>query len=291
MSDQKEFKEIKEIDHELILIREKVSLQNENIRAFVEKINKLNMKFDELRQEIRQKKIERDKLNDKVRILKEKRSNLHFEIKKKVEAIKKYRKKIDVIKGKLFRRNGQDLIKEFEKLEWKIQTTTLKLDEERELVEKVKILGTQISKYKKIDEQNLKIRKLSAEIQKFQQEAHKAHIELIELAKKSQEIHVIISSKIDELKITKDKADKHHRAYLDIKEHSIPLQTKSRELSQKKRELLNKLEEKEKNRRKETEKKLKKKIKSEAQAKIKNKEKLSWDEFKLLTESDHKNNK
>jgi len=291
VSDQKEFKEIKEIDHELILIREKVSLQNENIRAFVEKRNKLNMKFDELRQEIRQKKIERDKLNDKVKILKEKRSNLHFEIKKKVEAIKKYRKKIDVIKGKLFRRNGQDLIKEFEKLEWKIQTTTLKLDEERELVEKVKILGTQISKYKKIDEQNLKIRKLSAEIQKFQQEAHKTHIELIELAKKSQEIHVIISSKIDELKISKDKADKHHRAYLDIKEHSIPLQTKSRELSQKKRELLNKLEEKEKNRRKETEKKLKKKIKSEAQAKIKNKEKLSWDEFKLLTESDHKNNK
>lgn len=234
MSDQKEFKEIKEIDHELILIREKVSLQNENIRAFVEKRNKLNMKFDELRQEIRQKKIERDKLNDKVKILKEKRSNLHFEIKKKVEAIKKNRKKIDVIKGKLFRRNGQDLIKEFEKLEWKIQTTTLKLDEERELVEKVKILGTQISKYKKIDEQNLKIRKLSAEIQKFQQEAHKAHIELIELAKKSQEIHVIISSKIDELKITKDEADKTHRTYLDIKEHISPLVTKSRELSQKK---------------------------------------------------------
>ncbi len=291
MSDQIELRELKEIDQKLILLEEKSISQNEKISVLVKKRNKLNMKVRELSQDIRINKVERDKLNNKVKVLKENRNKTHIEIKKKVEIINKFRNKIDILKEKLPNRNSLDLRNEFDALEWRIQTTILELDEEKRLVEKVKILGTQISKYKKIEKQNVKIMELRRDIKKQEIEANKAHIELTELANKSQELHSLISSKLDELKITKDKADQLHISYSEFKKQNLPIRTESRELVQKKRKLLNSIKEKDDKKRKETEKNLKIKIKTEAQTKIKNKEKLSWNEFKLLTESNHENNK
>lgn len=291
MSDQKEHKEIKEIDQKLILLKEKSFSQNEKIRVLVEKRNKLNMKVKELRQDIRLKKVERDKLNDKVKTLKKLRNEMQIEIKKKVEIIKKFRKKINLLREKLPNRNSQNLQKEFDELEWKIQTTTLELDEEKILVEQVRNLGTQISKYKKIEKQNSKIIDLRKNINKYETKANKTHNELTGFANKSQELHSLISSKFDELRITKEKADQLHISYLDIKKQYLPLRTENRELFQKKRNLLNSIKEKDDKKRRETEKNLKIKIKTEAQTKIKSKEKLSWNEFKLLTESNNENNK
>jgi uncharacterized coiled-coil DUF342 family protein len=291
VSDQIELRELKEIDQKLILLEEKSISQNEKISVLVKKRNKLNMKVRELSQDIRINKVERDKLNNKVKVLKENRNKTHIEIKKKVEIINKFRNKIDILKEKLPNRNSIDLRNEFDALEWRIQTTTLELDEEKRLVEKVKILGTQISKYKKIEKQNVKIMELRRDIKKQEIEANKAHIELTELANKSQELHSLISSKLDELKITKDKADQLHISYSEFKKQNLPIRTESRELVQKKRKLLNSIKEKDDKKRKETEKNLKIKIKTEAQTKIKNNEKLSWNEFKLLTESNHGNNK
>jgi uncharacterized coiled-coil DUF342 family protein len=249
------------------------------------------MKVRELSQDIRINKVERDKLNDKVKVLKENRNKTHIEIKKKVEIINKFRNKIDILKEKLPNRNSQDLRNEFDALEWRIQTTILELDEEKRLAEKVKILGTQISKYKKIEKQNAKIMELRRDLKKQETEANKTHTKLTELASKSQELHSLISSKLDELKITKNMADQLHISYSEFKKQNLPIKTESRELFQKKRKLLNSIKEKDDKKRKETEKNLKIKIKTEAQTKIKNKEKLSWNEFKLLTESNHENNK
>lgn len=291
MSDQIELNEIKEIDQKLILLEEKSFSQNEKIRVLVEKRNKLNMKVKELRQDIRLKKVERDKLNSKVKVLKEIRNKAHLEIKKKVEVLKEFRKKINFLSEKLPHRNGYDLQNEFDELEWKIQTTTLDLDEEKRLVEKVRILGTQINKYKKIEKQKSKILDLRRDIKKYETEANNAHLELTEFANKSQELHNLISLKFDELKKIKEKADQLHVTYLEIKKQYLPLKNESKELVQKKRTLLNNIKEKDKKKRIKTEKKLKIRIKKNVQNKIKNKEKLSWNEFKLLTESSDENNK
>ena len=137
----------------------------------------------------------------------------------------------------------------------------------------------------------MRIRKLRTECQKLENNANKTHEELTTLAKRSQEIHVIMSSKIDESKIIKEKADNLHKSYLKLKKQFKPLRDESRELVNKKKSLLNKIKEKDGQRKKEIEENLRKKIKSEAKIKIKNKEKLSWDEFKLLAESDLKNHK
>jgi uncharacterized coiled-coil DUF342 family protein len=224
-------------------------------------------------------------------MLKEKRDKTQIEIKKKIEEKKIIRKKIDELKERLPNRTSRDLQQEFNDIEWQIQTTTLDLEEEKKLVEKAIKLGSQLSKYKKIDKKNLGIKKIRIELQKLEDYANKTHKELTDYANRSQELHGAMSSKIDESRIIKKKADNIHASYLKLKEHFKPMRVESRELVDKKKILLNKIKEKEEKRKKEIEKNLRKKIKSEAKIKIKNKEKLSWDEFKLLTESDPKNHK
>jgi len=291
VSDQNEFKEIKKIEQNLLEIREKIASQKENIIFLVEKRDKLNKKVKELAEEIKQKKVERDKLNITVKNLKEKRFFTHLKIQKKIDAIKKYKRNIELIKLKITKKNYQDLKKEFDDIEWKIQTNILELDEEKELVKRAKILGTQIGRYNKIKKEKEEIKKLNSDIQNLDKYANKIHIELIKNATKSQEIHSIISLKIDELKIIKAKANDIHLNYLELIKNIKPLHIKKHELTRRKEEFLVQLTEKEKRKRKEVEKNLKEKIKSDARIKIKNKEKLSWDEFKLLTELEPKNNK
>ena len=54
-------------------------------------------------------------------------------------------------KKKLPRERQQDLQEELEAIEWKIQTTSLDLQEEKGLIENVKQLEILLSSYKKID--------------------------------------------------------------------------------------------------------------------------------------------
>ncbi|MBK5134039.1 hypothetical protein JJE00_06385, partial [Candidatus Bathyarchaeota archaeon] len=179
-----------------------------------------------------------------------------------------------------------DLQKEIDDIEWKIQTTTLELDEEKQLVEQVKIIATQLSKYKKMDKQKLIIHKIQAELDKMDKIANTAHEELSKIAKKSQETHKVISLTIDELNNVKEKADQHHISYLEEKKEHKPLKDEIKELLNKKKNLLIIIKEKDNNKKRENEQKLKKKIKTEAQIKLKNGKKLSLQEFKLITESE-----
>ncbi len=181
--------------------------------------------------------------------------------------------------------------KEFNDLEWKIQTTTLELDEEKQLVEQVKLIGTQLNKYKKIDKQKMIVFKIQSEINELEKITEITHKELTEIAKKSQETHKAMSLNIDELNNIKDKADQLHFAYLKEKNEQKPLQDEIKKLVDKKNTLRKIIKEQDENRKRETEKKLKEKIKSEAQIKLKNGKKLSLEEFKILNESDNKTKK
>jgi len=285
---QKELTELNEVDQKLSLIKEKKYTQNENIRLLVEKRDKCNLKFKELRQNINEQKMDRDELNEKVKKLKQKRDIIRLEISSKIEEIMKHRQKIDSFRDKLPIRKNIDLQKEFEDLEWKIQTTTLELDEEKQLVEQVKIIGTQLNKYKKIDKQKKIIFEIQSEINELKKITEKTHEELTKIANQSQKMHKAMSLNIDELNNIKEKGDQFHFAYLKEKKEQILLQDEIRKLIDNKNKLRKIIKEQDETRKREAEKKIKKEIKSEAQNKLKNGKKLSLEEFKLLSESEDK---
>jgi uncharacterized coiled-coil DUF342 family protein len=259
----------------------------------IEKRDKLNEQFKQLRMETRELKAERDTINEKVHALKSQRDETRTTIHEVIEEIKAAREKIAELKKKTPKRSHRDLKKELEDIEWKIQTTSLDLKEERELIENVKQLETQLSAYKKIEQQLKKIADLEQGLRKLDETGDKLHSELSALAQKSQETHQKMLAKIDEAKKIKTEADSLHQTYLQARENAKQLNEERRKLAEQKRKLQesqNQLYESQRRQddaaRKTVEQALKEKLESEAREKLQRGEKLSWDEFQLLAEDE-----
>jgi uncharacterized coiled-coil DUF342 family protein len=95
-------------------------------------------------------------------------------------------------------------------------------------------------------------------------------------------------NKITESRTIKEEADKLHSAYLETKEKTAPSNAELRRLAERKKRLQDSLREEEERERKTKEQALKDKLESQARDKLQRGEKLSWEEFKLLSEDDSK---
>ena len=207
------------------------------------------------------------------------------------------------------RENQKVLQAELDAIEWKIQTTSLDLQEEKGLIRQVKELETLLSSYKKIDKQNKKIKELIIQRKAIEEQADVFHKELTEAAQKSQAIHSQMIEKVNAAKVARSQADALHQAYIQGKEDNVLLIVKMAELTGQIRGLRNSMREEDKVRRaaaqvaykereqaykerertdkerqqvaKEREQAIKQKIGAEAKEKLQKGEKVSWDEFQL----------
>ena len=286
MAEKQKTSEIAKIAQQLAALREQANNASADTKVHTEKRDKLNEKFKTLRQEIRELKNERDNLNEKVKILKQQRDEARAKIRAIIEELKTHNQKIAELKKKTPKGSRRDLQKEFEDIEWRIQTTPLDIQEEKRLMETVKQLETQLSVYKKIDQQVKKIAELRKELETFEANADAAHQELTETANKSQDIHAKMIAKIAESKNIKSEADRLHIAYIQAKEQVRPLHEEIRKLTEQKRKLQDATREEDEKRKKNAEQALKEKLGSQARDKLQRGEKLNWDEFKLLEDSE-----
>jgi uncharacterized coiled-coil DUF342 family protein len=282
LTKQQKTNEITRITQQLAALREQINNANTETQKHVEKRDKLNEQFKKLRQEIRELKNERDNLNEKVKTLKQQRDEAHGKISANIEEIKTHNQKIAELKKKTPKESRRGLQKEFEDIEWKIQTTPLDLQEEKRLVECVKQLEMQLGVYKKIDEHIKKISELRREIGTFEADADTAHKELTAMAERSQDIHVKMMAKIDESKEYKSEADSLHGMFIQAREQVRPLREEIKKLTVQKRKLQDAVREEDAKRKNA----LKEKLGSQAKDKLARGEKLSWDEFKLLAGDD-----
>jgi uncharacterized coiled-coil DUF342 family protein len=286
LTEQDKTGEIARIDRELSALREQVDRADVDTKAHVEKRDKLNEKFKKLRQEIREFKTERDKLNEKVKTLKQQRDSARAKIRAYIEQIRIHNEKIAELKKKTPRENRRALQKEFDEIEWKIQTTPLDVQEEKRLMERVKQLETQLSVYKKVDQHIKAISELRKELEPFEAEADAAHQELTDIAERSQDIHAKMMAKIEESKEVKAEADVLHSVYVQAREQVRPLHEEIKKLREQKRKLQATVREEDAKRKKRVEQALKEKVGSQAKDKLERGEKVSWDEFRLLAEGD-----
>jgi len=289
LAGQNKESEIDRINRQLSALREQTNSANADIRIQVQKRDNLNDKFKNLRQEINAFKNERDALNEKVKMLKQQREKTRAKIRTYIEEIKNNRQKIEELKKKTARENYRILQKEFDDIEWKIQTTSLDMKEEKRLVERVKQLETRLSVYRKIDHHIKKISELQKKLELFETNADATHKELTEIAERSQSTHAKMVAKIAESKNIKAEADKLHSTYIQEKEHAKPLSEKIKNLTEQKRKLQAAIRVEDEKRKKSVEQALKEKLGSQAKDKLQRGEKLSWEEFKLLTDEDSEN--
>jgi uncharacterized coiled-coil DUF342 family protein len=314
MSEQQKPIKIEDLNQQIEKLREQTNTADAQITKFIEQRNELNDKVKQTRQEIDELKTERDSINEKVKLLKLRRDEIRAKTIPITEKINSIKEKIDELKKKVPRERQQDLQEELNAIEWKIQTTTLDLQEEKGLIENVKELETLLSAYKKIDAKYEKAKELMAQRQAIEAEADVIHNELTDLAKKSQEIHARMIEKVNNAKVSKAQADSLHQAYVKAKEDILGFQVKIAELTGQIRGLRAVMQEEDKARRlaaqqaykerqladkerqqadkekqqvvKEKQQAIKEKLGAEARDKLQKGEKLSWNEFQLVMGDD-----
>jgi uncharacterized coiled-coil DUF342 family protein len=249
-----------------------------------EKRNKLNEDFKKLRDEISKLKNERDDANEKVKWLKQRRSELKTKIHEKIEELKTLNQEAKTLMKKEPSRDYEALQKEFEDLEWRIQTTTLSMEEEKELVERVKQTELQLSVFRKLEKVDKKILQLRNELKALDNEGKQCHESLTGIAQKSQELHQKMLTKVEESKKIKAEADSLHKAFVQAKEKLKPIQDEMTVTEIQIKQLKGEIREEEAKGKKQSEDAVRDKLERQAREKMKRGEKLTWDEFQILAE-------
>ncbi|MCW3999304.1 MAG: hypothetical protein NWE93_03600 [Candidatus Bathyarchaeota archaeon] len=303
MTEKQNPSQISNINVQIDKLKENTRETNEQIKKFIEKRDQLHEKVRKTREEVNQLKVERDALNEKVKELKAQRDAVRVNVAPIMDEVNALNEKIEALKKNLPRISQRDLKQELEAIEWKIATTSLDLQEEKRLIGNVKELETQLSGYKKIDNQHKKIKELIAHRKVFDEQADVYHKELTELAKKSQDLHAVMMEKIETIKRDRAEADSLHQSFIKAKEQnnqtyeqirvliaqSTGIRVGMREQYQARRreddvrrkedEVKRKAEQAE---RAVKEQAMKEKIGTEAREKLNRGEKVNWDEYALM---------
>jgi uncharacterized coiled-coil DUF342 family protein len=307
LTEKQKTTQITNLNQQISKLKEQINEANAQIKKYIEKRNALHEKVKKSREEINQLRAERDGFNEKVKLLKQQRDAIRIQVTPIMDKIKALDEKIVELKKKKLPANQRELKEELDAIEWKISTTSLDLQQEKMLVGQVKELELQLSGYKKIDAKYKKINALLAERKVFDDQADVYHQELTDLAKKSQDLHVIIIQKVEAMKKDKAEADSMHQAFIKAKEQNNLVYAQIRQLldqstgmkvaartqdqarwkeedaKRKEEQAKRKVEQEE---RAVKEKEIKEKIGSEAREKLQRGEKVNWDEFQLMLSDD-----
>lgn len=175
------------------------------IEEYAKEFSMLDSEIATLSARAKNEKEKRDEVNEKVAVLKEKRYHLYYESQ---QLRKKMFKLMDL--DKEIRSASKELInlkKEIEEKDWKLQTTVMNSEKEKQLVGEIKELYLAIDEInKKVDREkdlNKKIQELSKQIQIKLTEADESHQEMISQASYSARYHnsfIEMNEKLRELK-------------------------------------------------------------------------------------------
>jgi uncharacterized coiled-coil DUF342 family protein len=275
---------VAELNEKLSALKDQENTLGSEARKFAEKRDELNGRMRSLRDEVLGLRSQRDELNIKVKELKQRRDEMRVGIHGKLEEIKKLGEEHKVLARRRPSQSHEVLQKEVESIDWTIQTTSLTLQEDKELVEKVKQLETQLSIHRKLEQVAKRIAQLRTETRAMKAETEHLHRQLTENAQKSQETHRKMLQKIEESKTLKTEADSMHKQFLQAKGTTRPLREEMKAVLNRIRQLKGEIREEAQKERKESEDTLRKTLETQAREKLKRGEKLTWEEFQLLAE-------
>jgi len=284
LSKQEKTRRIEELNHRLLALKEQKRRLDAEAEELAEKRNSLNEEFKRLKAEVQKLKSSRDEINAEVKELKGQRIQLKTEVAQKIKELKNLQSEIEALTAKKPSRSFNALQKEVEAIEWKIQTTPLSLQEEKKLVERVKQLEDQISVYRRMEQLSQKKLELTAVLKALEARAKLLRERIIKEAEKSQKIHEEMLKKAEEARKLKNEADSVHKRFLQAKEKAKPFLEEIKKILEEIRKLKEEVKAEEEEERRKSEENLLEKIARQAMDKLKRGEKLSWEEFKILTE-------
>lgn len=249
----------------------------------IEKRNILNKQFQEQKQRIGELKSKRDSLNAEVQKLKKLRDDARKEIGEKRTKVQEYKDNLEKTRNHI-KGNSQKTKDEMEKLEWEIQTNPYPPNEERRVIARIAELEEKLKRQQKKEEFILKIRKITKDIQNIDHEATSNHVKLVQLVDESEKYHQAMMKMAEKATNVKSEADMKHQTFIQLKGKVNNIQKKYLTAIAKIKALRNKMKEFYERGATEKQEELKKKLEDGAVEKLRNREKLSFEEFKILIE-------
>ncbi len=277
-------KAIEEQTHELSQLEEGWNKHDSDAKRWAEERDALHQRIKELRSEAGVLREKRDKLNEEVQELKRLREEAHQERREKNPEIVKTKKKIEALEKKKDKRNMHNIAKEIESLEWKIQTTAYTLEEEKQLAARVGILEGQLQIHERVQELQRSLVQLLAEERALQTKAQMYHERLSQLAEESQSFHEQVLQILEKAQSLQARADEAHQKYVQSRQKACDLSQKCRRLRDQIKISRERIREAEEKKRAKRETELRKELEEKALEKLKRGEKLTWEEFQVLSE-------
>lgn len=275
---------IEELNKKLSVLRdERINLENET-RELAEKRDKLNERFRGIRAEIQDVRTQRDEVNSKVRNMKQRRNEATLSIQAKIAEMREAQEEYGSLLKKKPSRSHHALQEEVEHIDWEIQTTPTTLQEDRELVGKVKELETQLIVHKKLERLKGKIAELRIQTRTMRFGSEQLHTQLTANAQIAQESHRKMLEKIAESKALKTQADDIHRQYLQTRAKIKPVQEEAKTVVGQILQLEGTIHADLQKEKEQSESVLRETLERQAKEKLKHGGKLSWEEFQLLGE-------
>ena len=220
MSYMNEFEELKskleELEKQVDELKEQRDRLNLEVKKHAEQRDKLNLEHRKILSEIKINKDKRDKINEMVTKLKEHRHKIISQIKKRREELFTLKRSAHNLFSKV-PESSTSLKLQIDKLEWEIQTNSLSLTEERNIIEKIKLLEKELSTNKELAQLNERLDNLNNEIDALKEQNNQTHKNISEHANKSQEYHKKMIENMIKIRPLKKKADDAHELYLKQK--------------------------------------------------------------------------
>ncbi|MFX1485741.1 MAG: coiled-coil protein [Promethearchaeota archaeon] len=283
---------IEELDRELEELKKKAlrlkrlrDESNAKTKERLEERNDLNEQHSELIRQAGLEKKLRDEANKEVAENKEKKAKFRKQILELVERIRQFKEKKQGITAPNM--PPYVLQQQIKDMEWRIQTTVLDTEKERELVSKISELEMALGEQKKHNDVDSRIIEASTNIEILKSTISLVKKEIVESARIAQEHHTKMIELYENAKRVKERADTVHQEFLETKNIANDYHQKYLELRKRMRELVQKIHEqksfKRKEKRRHQEELLKEKTRR-AYEKLKMGEKLTFDEFAMLLE-------
>ena len=273
---------IEELNQQLSTLRQERDKLNVEAKEWAQKRDKIHEQIKALSEEAKALKTKRDEINQKVKQLKNLREQARNQQKEKRIQAGLVRDKIKNATGKKPTRHAAEIQKEIDRIDWEIQTTSIPVNEEKALVDKVRVLETQRATLKQWQDLRNTFSELQAQEKGLFLETKQRHEELTKLAAEGQEYHKQMLELMGKRQSLRPEADAAHQKFLEFRQkandaHQTLVET-LRQIDALKREM----QKREAEKLSEKQQRLKEEVTLKAQEKVKRGEKLSLEEFKLL---------
>ncbi|ACL15676.1 coiled-coil protein [Methanosphaerula palustris] len=181
---------------------------------FARERNALNTKTREFVDEAQKNKDLRDESNRSVQSLKEERNALNEQANVLFEEIEDFKKE----HGNLKNRGIKELQKQIEHLEFRQQTEVISTDKERELIDKIKQMKSEVRDQESELEQNKDMRTKLNDAREFRKGASDIHAKVTELAELAQKYHDQMVENYRSADKSRESADEAHKSFVEAQE-------------------------------------------------------------------------